>query len=127
VGTFRYWTVSNLPLFLLASPTLAILLWSAWDCFPAKRGSPTAVLRSQHTDAMYLAAPQFVLAVLAITNYHVQIITRLSSGYPYWYVWLALVNIREPYHPQLVKTVLKWMVLYAAIQAGLYASFLPPA
>lgn len=127
VGTFRYWTVSNLPLFLLASPTLAVLIWSAYDCISSRQGSHAAVAQSQLQDSIYVAIPQLVLAILAITNYHVQIITRISSGYPYWYIWLAFANGVGAYRPRLMKAVLKWMVLYATIQAGLYASFLPPA
>lgn len=82
---------------------------------------------SLRTDAGYLAVPQLALAVLAITTYHVQIITRISSGYPLWYVWLALANSLGFERPQLLRVVVGWMVLYAMIQAGLYATFLPPA
>lgn len=127
VGIFRYWTLSNLPLFLLATPTLAVLLWSGHDCLFSSNVRHKSIARSQHLDAIYIAAPQLVLATLAVTSYHVQIITRISSGYPYWYLWLSLVNSLGAYRPQMLKGVVTWMVLYAAIQAGLYASFLPPA
>lgn len=80
-----------------------------------------------------LAVPQMVLAILALTTYHVQIITRLSSGYPVWYWWLTsmILDCRE--FGLLGKTwnvaegILRWMVLYALTQGGLFASFLPPA
>jgi GPI mannosyltransferase 2 len=36
-----------------------------------------------------LAVPQLLLAVAAFTSFHVQIITRLSSGYPLWYLHIA--------------------------------------
>ena len=71
-----------------------------------------------------LALPQLVLAILALTSYHVQIITRISSGYPLWYIWLAAKATDEP---KRVAIVIRWMVIYALVQAGLYASFLPPA
>lgn len=32
-----------------------------------------------------LAAPQLILAALTFSKHHVQIITRMSSGYPVWY------------------------------------------
>lgn len=71
-----------------------------------------------------LALPQLVLAVLALTSYHVQIITRISSGYPLWYIWLAF-KLQD--RPRRASLVIRWMVIYALIQAGLYACFLPPA
>ncbi|EPS44809.1 hypothetical protein H072_1146 [Dactylellina haptotyla CBS 200.50] len=40
-----------------------------------------------------LTIPQLILAILAITNYHVQIITRLSSGLPMWYIVMATALI----------------------------------
>ena len=80
-----------------------------------------------------LLVPQLVLAILALTTYHVQIITRLSSGYPTWYWWLASW-ILEDRKVQVLgkqwsppKIILQWMICYALIQGGLFASFLPPA
>jgi phosphatidylinositol glycan class V len=88
-----------------------------------------------------LALPQLALVVLASTTIHVQIINRLSSGYPLWYLLLArdIVEYRNPTgatkrvewrHPNLHQTAVwtvRWMVMYALIQGALFASFLPPA
>jgi GPI mannosyltransferase 2 len=71
-----------------------------------------------------LALPQLVLAILALTSYHVQIITRLASGYPIWYIWLAKLLQTDPKN---TTWIVRWMILYGLVQAGLYASFLPPA
>lgn len=82
--------------------------------------------------AYRLAAAQLILATLALTSYHVQIISRISSGYPLWYLYLAsqMVN-RSPMTPAgisfSVKHVIVWMVVYALLQASLFAAFLPPA
>lgn len=79
------------------------------------------------------ALPQFILAVLALTSYHVQIINRLSSGYPVWYWWLAMMIVDQPevrlYGRKwnTAKVGLRWMVLQAIVQGGLFSSFLPPA
>lgn len=80
-----------------------------------------------------LLVPQLALAILALTTYHVQIITRLSSGYPIWYWWLASW-ILEDRKVQVLgkywsppKIIVQWMICYAFIQGGLFASFLPPA
>lgn len=122
MGFLRYWTVSNLPLFLLATPVLLALLASSYDAikFATLYAPPsTASLLLDR-----LAMPQLVLAILAITNYHIQIITRLSSGYPWLYVWLAQKVCKNTTHG---KIAVGFSVMYTLIQAGLYASFLPPA
>lgn len=77
-----------------------------------------------------LAIPQAVLAALALTNYHVQIINRISSGYPlwYWYISVCVLEYGNTFHPVLKPRLLvQAMVLYSFIQVGLFASFLPPA
>ena len=152
-GFLRYWTLSNLPLFLLAAPMLMCLtqssLW-AWtemstsrdhsdkaiDSKPSSPGMELGIIRARqlHRRLMQLiSVPQFALALLALTSYHVQIITRLSSGYPLWYWWLASMTISNSQGKLplswLLKPyiVLRWMVIYAMIQGGLFASFLPPA
>lgn len=80
------------------------------------------------------AASQFLLALLAFTSYHVQIITRLSSAYPVWYWWLASkivgrssANGSSEKSRQWSVGLVRWMVVYAVVQGGLFASFLPPA
>lgn len=152
VGFLRYWTISNLPLFLLAAPMLYILgqsaLWGWFDGPEIGAMSPTKSERSGRTSGLTVpdghvnlagdivarfAMPQFVLAILALTSYHVQTITRQSSAYPVWYWWLASMLV-EPGETLLLRRkqnisrlVVRWMVLYAMIQGGLFSSFLPPA
>lgn len=116
-GFLRYWTVSNIPLFLLAAPCIRILSRSGTD----------AVLEqmSQNDNGLMLrlALPQLALTVLGFFTMHVQIITRLASGYPLWYIWLAQ-------QMRLGESASYWvhfMVIYGMVQGGLFASFLPPA
>ncbi|KAL8797620.1 MAG: hypothetical protein Q9182_007170 [Xanthomendoza sp. 2 TL-2023] len=148
VGLFRYWTLSNAPLFMLAAPMLLILILSA-DYFFLRNQSPSRLTSKTAEPSptligvgwvsplgrefgQRLAVPQLLLAVLALTSYHVQIVNRISSGYPLWYWWLAS-NIISREHISLggcdipVKVVVGWMVTYALLQAGLFAAFLPPA
>lgn len=79
------------------------------------------------------ALPQIILASLALTSYHVQIITRIASGYAVWYWWIAsCMTLSKNTTPRgrnynISRWVIRWMVVYAIIQAGLFASFLPPA
>jgi phosphatidylinositol glycan class V len=72
-----------------------------------------------------LAAAQLLLAVMAIIGYHVQIITRLSSGCVVWYWWAATKIAEEA--PGKSEWIVRWMVMYALIQGVLFTAFLPPA
>ncbi|KAI1100073.1 glycosyltransferase family 76 protein [Jackrogersella minutella] len=131
VGFLRYWTPSNIPLFLLAMPMLYLLTRSGLEL----ARNPLSVVAEKPTlvDSSHLlllvrsmALSQLVLAILAITNYHVQIITRISSGYPLWYLWLARLLANKD-TSKFGSNVIRFMVMYAAIQGALFASFLPPA
>ena len=154
VGFLKYWTLSNLPLFLLAAPMLYILLQSSYRAWkvetsmivvPGEQESKdysgeatwtsatSSDLRGDSAIARRFAIPQIVLAILALTSYHVQIINRLSSGYPLWYWWLASLIVEDrksslwgmKFHYTSIIT--RWIVIYAMVQGGLFASFLPPA
>ncbi|EAA29338.1 glycosyltransferase family 76 protein [Neurospora crassa] len=172
VGFLRYWTLPNIPLFLLAAPMLAILVKSALDQLSQQSSTVTTTINSdakstssaspdtpssgsvtpsnpespttaQQQRMQILigsaAAEQVLLAVLAVSTYHVQIITRISSGYPLWYWWLAQLLIgdgdmqqqqqqqQQQKKKQLGKGIVVFMVMYAAIQGVLFTSFLPPA
>ena len=146
-GFLRYWTICNIPLFLFASPMLCIMFSSSWWAWTSSRSSPRGGALSSPDCTAYqaegpperdvanllpiFALPQLILAGVTFTSSHVQIITRLSSGYPVWYWWLAclLLSVTEGGKTSfaLGRTVLKWMIMYAVLQGALFASFLPPA
>jgi phosphatidylinositol glycan class V len=188
-GFLRYWTLSNLPLFLLAAPMLLVMLISSYLALfqseilarvvqsseheappSAEIVKPTAdivrEIQTSHRQQEYrfrrilasLALPQLAFTVLAFTSFHVQIVNRVSSGYALWYMTLAIAlhstghaslsseesptkrrpseqatvsihdrTIRAFMAPRTVRNLVRGMVMYAIIQGGLYASFLPPA
>ncbi|RYP31536.1 hypothetical protein DL767_005714 [Monosporascus sp. MG133] len=133
VGFLRYWMPENIPLFLLAAPVLYLLMRSGVETLRAPssllrsgEAGPTASLPAAERLLRSMALSQLVLAALAITNYHVQIITRLSSGYPLWYFWLAGM-LGSPTNSAFGSKVVVFIVMYATIQGALFASFLPPA
>lgn len=80
-----------------------------------------------------LALLQILLASMAIVSYHVQIITRLSSGYMVWYWWVAYQmsaggRARERKEgTDWPKWVVRYMIVYGVVQGVLFAGFLPPA
>ena len=73
-----------------------------------------------------LAASQAVVALLALTSYHVQVISRLASGYAVWYWWIAAC-LMDKGRQSTGRAVVVFMVMYASIQAVLFSTFLPPA
>ncbi|PYH48365.1 DUF409 domain protein [Aspergillus saccharolyticus JOP 1030-1] len=142
-GFLRYWTLSNIPLFVLAAPMLTILVASGRQAVTKElRELATSRVsaemqdtrQAQLTDRLLrsLAVPQVVLAVLIFLKHHVQIVTRVSSGYPIWYIWVACLLLqthseKEGRRDWKGKIIVKYMVGYAMIQGVLFASFLPPA
>ncbi|KAK4624164.1 GPI mannosyltransferase 2 [Fulvia fulva] len=149
VGFLRYWTLSNLPLFALAAPIIVVLTATGsialnqrfHDMHDGDAGSEE-MHRFTRLMARF-ALPQVSLAALAASSFHVQIINRISSGYPVWYIVLGMgvlrlnrsARPRPPWYPGRLSTFLarhsQWlvrsMVIYALVQGGLYASFMPPA
>ncbi|EME44970.1 glycosyltransferase family 76 protein [Dothistroma septosporum NZE10] len=150
VGFLRYWTLSNLPLFALAAPTLLVLTATGTIALRQRFYSTSYNENAGHNEMhrfvrliARFALPQMVLAVLAASSFHVQIINRISSGYPVWYIVLAMGTLRltRPagpilhWYPDRLSTSLarhsellvRAMIMYALVQGGLYASFMPPA
>lgn len=139
VGLFRYWTVSNIPLFLLALPMLWLLVYSSITVLRIGYAQPLHGRPVPHAcdtikpkDAPSvlcclpeLALPQLALALAAATSFHVQIINRIASGYPIWYLtvtaWLANdLSSRGQW-------AIRAMIMYSMVQGILFANFLPPA
>lgn len=147
VGLFNYWTLSNFPLFLMAAPMLWLLLVSSVTVLrslfqPPFRGRPVphdrVTARSKDTSALThdvpeLALPQLVLAITAVTSFHVQIVNRLASGYPTWYMMVAAWLVHDRQEPikagnkRQREWVVRGLLIYALTQGTLFANFLPPA
>ncbi|THY73651.1 mannosyltransferase [Aureobasidium pullulans] len=151
VGFLRYWTVSNIPLFLLALPMLFVLISTGLTA-PSLWFEQSGLDRKKDYDhtMVYiscLALPQILLALLALTTFHVQIVNRIATGYPIWYIVLAAVMVPPSRafedgkvgrsqleritnffsKPATQELIFRGMIMYSIIQGGLYASFMPPA
>lgn len=148
VGFLSYWTPNNIPLFLLAAPMLAMLFLAALAVLlepqtllssvdSASKASPEGEGRLFTHMCVQLAIPQIILAAMAVTSFHVQIINRISSGCALWYIVLAILVADHSRGPQQGllgmlggknrERLVRVMVAYAIVQGGLYAAFLPPA
>ncbi|CAI6325031.1 unnamed protein product [Periconia digitata] len=147
VGFFRYWTLPNIPLFLLAAPMLWLLLQSSIIHLRDYKNKVLGLARESHgksstvsTDSEsasnnfpQLVLPQLALALAAAMSFHVQIINRVSSGYPMWYFAVA-GSAAAPANAKgrgklglSFQIIVRGMIMYAIIQAALFACFLPPA
>ncbi|CZT15454.1 related to GPI mannosyltransferase 2 [Ramularia collo-cygni] len=129
VGFLRYWTVSNIPLFLLATPMLLMLGLTALDALRDWMVEGEKEREFERGMLGRLALPQIILTGLAITSFHTQIVNRVSSGYAGWYIAVALA-LHEEGNAMLKgkgQWIVRAMVVYAVVQGGLYASFMPPA
>lgn len=147
VGLFRYWTLSNLPLFLIAAPILWLMLVSSVTVLRSYNHGPSyglhipqgvGTIRPSRPFAWVhslpeLALPQLVLAIAAITSFHVQITNRIASAYPTWYVMVAGWLVSEQAKLSSAKSlhrdqwIVRGLIIYALVQGMLYANFLPPA
>lgn len=132
---------------MLALPTLWLLVYSSVTVLSIGYAQPLHGRPVPHTsntidsksalpvtcDLPELALPQLLLALAAATSFHVQIVNRIASGYPIWYltvaVWLAdkKSDLRAGKRAESGQWAVRAMVMYAMIQGMLYANFLPPA
>ncbi|KAL5401694.1 hypothetical protein PMIN03_011302 [Paraphaeosphaeria minitans] len=144
VGFLRYWAFSNMPLFLMAGPMLWLLLQTGIDYLRYPTQQPLKPFKTQprgegkdldeaSTGLPQLALPQLILAITAATNFHVQVINRLSSGYPVWYIATSGWMIARESVAQRAKVsegsqlICRGLIIYALVQGALFANFLPPA
>ncbi|TVY46281.1 GPI mannosyltransferase [Lachnellula occidentalis] len=116
VGLFRYWTLSNLPLFMLAAPMLVMMSMSGvWGLGSNRQVQVQHATNKQPKRAeegfpilRNLAISQLLLTLVTFTTAHVQIITRISSAFPVW-LWYSTVSSEKG--NALVGNVAKFTVI----------------
>ncbi|KAJ7668374.1 GPI mannosyltransferase 2 [Mycena polygramma] len=124
-GFLRYWTLQQLPNFLIAAPPLiAISTFSVyhlghWIKVPAQHG---------HAFLSASIAPHAIYALLlsAILLFasHTQIVLRLAASMPITY-WAAAWLVVQ--HPKCGRAWVAWSVLWGSLSILLWSAFLPPA
>lgn len=148
VGFLRYWTVSNIPNFILALPILLnVYAFCAFYLSHLRRTYPLLLVRrliwrletvrstskraESDPPSLFLAPSLLphVLHALAITllltlNAHVQIALRVLPSLPLVYWAAARLLIERPWWGRAWIT---WSVVWGAVSCVLWAVFLPPA
>ncbi|KAJ3143812.1 hypothetical protein HK101_003051 [Irineochytrium annulatum] len=153
-GFLEYWTLQQLPNFLLAAPMILLSLTGALayistnptraitlGLLPAKLRSddsadtpPTSSAYLQSDAAFPYVALWLALSLLCVTSMHVQVITRFLAATPCMYWWIAELW-RRSYGPGGVdgkgawagRWVLAYLYLYGGIGVILFSNFYPPA
>ncbi|SCU80481.1 LAME_0B03356g1_1 [Lachancea meyersii CBS 8951] len=125
VGLLHYWTLNNIPNFIIALPN-AIILWFSAIYFSHQYPCPN--LRP-------LVLIVRVFLVVMVFFAHVQIINRVASFLPLhlWYIadrhnklkFTKDENMKGD--DKLVRFYVIWLVFWLPLQTSLFASFLPPA
>ncbi|KAG8854196.1 ER membrane glycoprotein subunit of the GPI transamidase complex-like protein [Tulasnella sp. 330] len=138
VGLFRYWTISQIPNFILAAPALVLLLSSSIGEIRAAVRSiyaewqRTGNWRSALRNSMVLiktdkpssserphilrqtwrtlphAAHALILSLILLFASHVQIILRLSSSIPYLYWAAARLIVADSQREEAREKGVKW-------------------
>ncbi|KAI0367932.1 mannosyltransferase [Pilatotrama ljubarskyi] len=140
VGFLRYWTLQQLPNFLLGAPPLLLLFtftlrYLRLALIPrlvnhiSASDSPS---KSPIENASPFLSPSIaphvihalVLCLLLLFASHTQIVLRLAASMPLTY-WAAAWLVAE--RPTLGKWWVGWSVVWGAVSCVLWGVFLPPA
>ncbi|PVF97465.1 mannosyltransferase [Serendipita vermifera] len=147
VGLFKYWEVAQLPNFLLAAPSLAVIIWAA--IIHMRRKGIRILMEilnglnmrnlwvrkniSEADEPIYgflsegitpYAIHALVLSFILIINSHIQIVLRLSSSLPFTHWAAAQLWIEKP---SLARWWTGWTIVWGLISLTTWGLFLPPA
>ncbi|KAJ3302621.1 hypothetical protein HDV03_004806 [Kappamyces sp. JEL0829] len=135
-GLLAYWTVANIPNFLLALPVYAMHCTAIFS-YAAADPVRFATLgfgssKPQHHEFHTTKLLPFVYLTVALMFYltffmHVQIIIRIFTCLPIVPLYAASVLNSHSSRPAHVTYYLAYLVAYSSIGIVLFAVFLPPA
>ncbi|SCU81848.1 LAFA_0C07536g1_1 [Lachancea sp. 'fantastica'] len=124
-GFLRYWTLNNVPNFIIGLPNVITLWFSAIyfsHQYPCSNLKPLVLITR-------------LLLIILVLFAHIQIINRVSSFIPLhlWYIAhrhnrlnsMKGKNIKGD--DRLVRLYVIWIIFWLPLQTALFASFLPPA
>jgi phosphatidylinositol glycan class V len=141
VSPFRYWTILQLPNWLLALPALSLA--SFFVCLNYKKDLPSILTKTltpwkvidKTCNLRILPHIHFTLVTLLIllVNSHVQIVLRFASPGSLPAVWwsasylvLQFYDAKRP-SPWAASLILPYLVLWNMMSVVLYSGFYPPA
>lgn len=113
-GFLNYFTLGNLPLFIIALPQLYIIFISIWNL--RKWDSIKSILL---VSTIYL--------FLQFTSMHVQIVNRVSTFIPIHLIYVSYLLSIPGENSKSGKKIIRWWVVWILVQTALFSAFLPPA
>ncbi|KAJ3820467.1 glycosyltransferase family 76 protein [Lentinula raphanica] len=121
VGFLRYWTLAQLPNFLIAAPPfMVIFAYSVLTLQRWTKGDSSKSVVAVVPHAIHAC----VLCCMLLFNSHVQIVLRLAPSMPllYWAVaWMVMD------HARVAKWWVGWSIIWGSLSILLWSTFLPPA
>jgi phosphatidylinositol glycan class V len=128
VGFLRYWTLSQLPNFLIASPPLVVISAFALDHFQSLLSEFQGINgRINFCQSLFLtphAIHATIFSSILLFASHTQIVLRLAASMPFTYWAAAWLFMKFPTCGTLW---VAWSVIWSLISGILWATFLPPA
>ncbi|KAI5954711.1 GPI18 [Candida theae] len=112
-GFLSYWSLNNVPNFILVAPVLI------WNCYSV---SSTWKVLPQYRKLLPLVVLNASIIIGGVFFWNVQILNRITSFSPLIY-WTLAWSYDEPWF----KYVLGYILVWNFVQTALFAAFLPPA
>ncbi|KAG7090839.1 hypothetical protein E1B28_009921 [Marasmius oreades] len=123
VGFFRYWTVAQIPNFVIAAPPI-ISITAFSVCVLKQQLDKTTVSPFARCSLIPHAMHALIFCSTLLFSAHVQIVLRQASSMPLTY-WAAAWLVME--YPQFGRWWVGWSVVWGVISVILWSAFLPPA
>ncbi|KAL0580343.1 ER membrane glycoprotein subunit of the GPI transamidase complex-like protein [Marasmius crinis-equi] len=123
VGFLRYWTIPQLPNFVIAAPPLLSIMSFAFYNLKKQldRNTDSPFTRSSIVPH---AIHALVFCFMLLFAAHVQIILRMAAAMPITY-WAAAWLMVE--YPKVGRWWIGWSVVWGVLSIALWGTFLPPA
>ncbi|KAJ3567054.1 hypothetical protein NP233_g6617 [Leucocoprinus birnbaumii] len=127
VGLFKYWTLSQVPNFIIAFPPLfALFSYSLAYLSHFLRASPSKSPFFNPSIAPH-AIHALLMSCLLLFASHTQIVLRLAPSMPFTY-WAAAYILSNPkQYPFASRAWIPWAFIWSAVSVVLWVAFLPPA
>ncbi|KAJ3889280.1 glycosyltransferase family 76 protein [Lentinula edodes] len=120
-GLFRYWTLAQLPNFIIAAPPfIAIFAYSVHVLRRIAREGVSESLLALIPHAIHAC----ILCGTLLFTSHVQIVLRLAPSMPLLY-WAAAWLVMD--HPKAARWWVYWAIVWGQLSILLWSIFLPPA
>lgn len=137
VGFMRYWTLQQIPNFILAFPMTILSIWAIWmfaslnhhplsstPFFSAAKGKLALFIKFIESPTTPHLILLMVMLAYTLLNAHVQIITRLFTFQPIIYWSMALLYFRSS---RLRHAVVWYSLLTGVLGTFLFQHHSPPA